>query len=104
MQHNQYNWDPDEVVANLKLETESFDITHEELAKRKLRDNAAFAADAIIWLAMYSDNESMRFNASKYIVERVLGKNSDMGLEDQGEDVFERLLADCVSHVAAEDS
>jgi len=46
-------------------------------AEAIFRANAAAAATEIVNLALSSPNDSVRFNAAKYVVERVMGKVPD---------------------------
>lgn len=46
----------------------------EQLAERRLREAAAFAAEAVVFLALHSESEDMRFKASNSILDRSLGK------------------------------
>lgn len=47
---------------------------NEKIAMKIFRDNVALAAEVIGDLAVNGEKESTRLNASKYIVERVLGR------------------------------
>lgn len=47
--------------------------TPAQYAQRMFHENSPIAAQAIIHLAVHSPNEKMRFDAARYITERVLG-------------------------------
>jgi len=85
-------WDPEELARLVKLECETMGKSPEQLANDKLIENVAFAVDSIVWLAMYSDTETTRFTAAKYIVEQVIGKADTMGVAAEKTDVFERIM------------
>lgn len=53
----------------------------EALARNKAREAAPVAMDAIIHLATYAENESLRFKAASYIVDRVLGRITDVPMD-----------------------
>lgn len=71
-------WNPERALASLKDETI---LMHEgdtlKAATALFKENAANAAQSIIHTALYSDNERVRLDASKYVVERVLGRAGD---------------------------
>jgi hypothetical protein len=50
---------------------------NEKLCMQIFRDNAPLAAEIIGELALNGEKESTRLNASKYIVDRVLGRIAD---------------------------
>lgn len=84
-------WNPDDLLRSLQEESEVFDLPPKEMAEKKFKDAVAFAADSVIWVSRYSPNEKLRFDASRYIVDRVLGKPTD-GLGKT--DLFEKFLND----------
>ena len=53
----------------------------EALARNKAREAVPVAMDAIIYLATYGDNETLRLKAATYIVDRVLGKITDVPMD-----------------------
>jgi len=73
-------WNPDSIRAALDLELHPVEgektLSPEKLAEKKFNDAAPLAADALIHLALYSDNEQMRYRAATYINDRVLGKST----------------------------
>ncbi|MCA1806523.1 MAG: hypothetical protein LC687_01470 [Actinobacteria bacterium] len=56
-------------------------LTSEALARNKARAAAPVAMDAIIHLATYSENEQLRFKAASYLVDRVLGRITDVPMD-----------------------
>lgn len=67
-------WIPEQALRNLNGEQAIYgDETQEQTAQRLLRENLPIATAAIIHLALYSRNEKIRFDASKYVTERTLG-------------------------------
>lgn len=88
------DWDPEAVKEALDLEMKYHDDkTPEAVATQKLKNSAAYAADAIIHLAIYSENESIRLKAATYITDRVMGKITDqpLGAGSKG-DLLKQLL------------
>lgn len=87
-------WVTDDELARMKLEDAVHgNETHEERTLRIFRENAAFAAQSIVALSRRSDSERVRLDASKYVVERVLGRIDDGGAVA---DPIEKLLNDIV--------
>lgn len=75
---------------------------NEKIAMAIFRDNVALAAEIIGDLAINGDKESTRLNASKYIVERVLGKIGDTATNAQG-DVWDELFSNVAREPTAEE-
>lgn len=76
-------WVPDKAVEELtvrralqKLESPT------ELAKDILKDVLPLATMSMVHLAIHSPTESIRFNASKYIMDKSLGDGKDLRLPD----------------------
>lgn len=93
------DWNPDEVFQALDTELAVHeDRSIEEIAKRKLRDSAAHAADSIIHLAIHSENESLRLKASAYIIDRVMGKITDVPMGTSADDSLASLLKGVVTN------
>lgn len=67
-------WDPEVSLRNMVEEAAVMDESAPELSKRLLRDNAHIAAQALVHLAMYSDNEKIRLDAAEKILTRVHGR------------------------------
>lgn len=76
---------------------------NEKLAMQIFRDNLPLAAEVIAELSMNGEKESTRLNASKYIVERVLGRTPDYtGGSSQG-DVWTDLFGDVAREPTADE-
>ena len=83
-------WDPDilanKLNASLQLEEQVHpDETHKERSQRLLDENSPRAALAIVHLATYGHNESIRLKAATYIVDRNLGR-VPLGTSDEKQD------------------
>lgn len=85
-----------DILKNLALEREVHDFTHEDQARKIFRENVSHAAYAICEIAMHSENERIRLDASKYVVERVLGRTTDQGLTESIEDQVQKFLTGVV--------
>jgi uncharacterized membrane protein YheB (UPF0754 family) len=68
-------WDVEDALASLVSRTmdENRGDT-KKTAEMIFNDNVALAAQSLVHAAVHSDNERIRLDASKYIVERVLGR------------------------------
>lgn len=81
------DWNPDEVQKALDSELLVHeDRSFEDIARRKLTEGVVFAADALLHIAMHSDNEAHRMRASEYILNRVMGKPTDEPLGNADKD------------------
>lgn len=67
-------------------EAELTNTTPEAIAKDHARRSLPVAMDSIIYLATYSENESLRLKASTYLVDRVLGRLGDTPIENVVDD------------------
>jgi hypothetical protein len=86
------SWVPDESLAFLVTEAELHpEETPVERAKRLMTENVDSAAATMIWIARNSPSERNRAEASKYIMERVLGKAGDAPATGTLDDLFARL-------------
>src|SRR5688500_819649 len=66
-------WDSDEALENLKMERQvNPDRDSEALCRKMLEDAAPMALQSIIHIALHSGNDNTRFNAAKYITDKVL--------------------------------
>jgi hypothetical protein len=72
-------WVPDEALAALRMERDltANGETEEALSRRLLREAAPQAALSLIHMATHGSTERVRMDASKYVLERVLGKVGD---------------------------
>ena len=78
------NWVPDAALKGLITEREVHpEESEEQLTRRLFRENSAAAALGIIHVSKHGQNERTRLDASKYIVERVLGKVGDDAYEGE---------------------
>ena len=70
-------WDPDAALSNLAMEKSLDNGDDVVTAARVFRENAVPAAQSIVHLALYSGNESLRFRAAQYVIERNMGRVQD---------------------------
>jgi hypothetical protein len=77
------NWEPTaaEKAALLDAEMDLDDGDTAVTARRLFKENAPTAALSIIRMATHGSTERIKLDASKYILERVLGKVGDDGEE-----------------------
>jgi hypothetical protein len=86
------SWVPEESLAFLTMEQQLHpEETPVERAKRLMTENVDTAAATMIWIAKNSDSERNRAEASKYIMERVLGRAGDAPATGTLDDLFARL-------------
>jgi hypothetical protein len=72
------SWVPDDALAALNMERQlNPSETEEQLARRLLREALPRSAASIIHMATHSYNERVRLDASKYVVERTMGRIGD---------------------------
>lgn len=75
------DWNPQDIKDALDLEAIGEEgkppPDAEGIAKDKVYQSAPIMTEAIIHLALYSDNENMRFKAASYLLDRALGKVTD---------------------------
>jgi hypothetical protein len=66
---------PDDLVEKMSEERSMLypELTDEAYANKLFREHAAAAASTIAQIAMHGSTERVRFDAAKYITERVLG-------------------------------
>lgn len=75
MSDNDRSWIPDAAIEGLKMERSlNPGETDIELTRKLFRESAPAAATAIVHVALYGQNEKIRVDAAKYVVERVLGR------------------------------
>lgn len=71
-------WVPDDALAALVTERDLHaGETEEQMARRLMIENVGAAVMSIVNVAMHGSTERSRLDASKYIVERVLGRVGD---------------------------
>jgi hypothetical protein len=91
-QYDDEQWVPDEALAALNMEGElEPEETSIERAKRLLTENVDTAAASVIWLARNSNQERIRLESSKYIMERVLGRAGEAPATGTLDDLFAAL-------------
>jgi hypothetical protein len=89
-------WVPDEALAGLRMERQvRSDESDEEVARRIFLENLPVAALAIVHLAQHSGTERVRLDASKYVVERNLGK---IGEDPDAGGALERMIEVALAH------
>lgn len=72
------SWVPDDALSSLVTErTIHPEENDEATARRLLRENVAAVTLGIIHTAIHDPNSRVRLDASKYVVERVLGRVGD---------------------------
>lgn len=78
------DWVPSDAIASLAAERQVHpEETEEDTARRLLKENVDRAVLGIVHISQHGSNEKMRFDASKYIVERVLGKAGEEATTEQ---------------------
>ena len=88
-------WDPDSIIDSLAEEKRVFDMSDTQIAERVLRENVAKCAHAIVHIALRSPDPKLRYDASKYVVERVLGRTTESGLMRHDE-LYSEIIEDIV--------
>ena len=94
-------WEPDKIIDGLAEEQEVFNLNEIQLAEKMLRENLPVCVDSVVWLSRNSRNEKLRFDAARYVIERVLGKVNDQGLTKKG-DIYDDFLEDVVTEYTEE--
>lgn len=89
-------WDPSAALKNLRMERalDSAD-TPQVTARRLFEENLPVAVMAICHMATYSDSEVIRFNASKYVVERTMGPAERVMAQDgkhAWDEIYDKVL------------
>ncbi len=85
LRNDMHEWDPEEDIKALEEQSDVMGENEIDTAKRLLKENLVGATAAITQIALYSDNEKLRFDASKYIIERNMGKAD--GTDNEGDPV-----------------
>lgn len=90
------DWMPEDELRLLQAQPKASPSVadNEKIAMAVFRDNVVLAAEMIGDLAQNGEKESTRLNASKYIVERVLGKAGEntTPVANQWDDLFGSVL------------
>jgi hypothetical protein len=90
------DWMPEEELAALAAAPEPSTMTvrqAEAIAMEIFRDNLPLAAQVIAEIATNSESERNRLQASKYIVERVMGRTPDAKPESGANDPWSNLFS-----------
>lgn len=87
------DWDPDNIIDSLADEKQILELSDVEAAEKILKENVGRAAHAIVHIAVRSPDPKLRFDAAKYVVERVMGRTTESGLMKQ-DDMYSDLLND----------
>jgi len=71
-------WDASAALKSLVAKTmDEHNGDPKKTAELIFNDNVALAAQSLVHSAIHSDNEKIRLDASRYIIERVLGRLGD---------------------------
>lgn len=69
------DWVPENVVQDMLLEAQMYpERSRTDMAVRVLEDNAPVAARSIVHLALYAENERIRLDAAKFVIEYAAGR------------------------------
>lgn len=91
------DWDVDQALADAVSERALLNTSYEEQTRRHLDQAAPAAAMSIINIALYSHDERRKLDASKYVVDRLLGKIGEE--KDHGKGTpLESLLGEVVQY------
>lgn len=95
------SWDPDAAAASLSMEsTVHAGETPEDLAERLLREGLPSAVMSVTHLAVHSTNERTRLAAAQYVIDRNLGRVTEVPIGIKGaEDPLKKLLGSFVREV-----
>lgn len=86
-------WLPSKAVEELTVRRAL--TPHEDpikLANQLLRESLPIAVMGMKHLAMYETNSVVRYNAQKYIIERVMGSNNTKSLPIQDKPAWEKIF------------
>jgi hypothetical protein len=87
------NWDPDEARKALLEETDVMDGGDLLATSRRLvRDALPSLTQGVIHLALWGETEKMRFDASRYLMDRALGSVQPGGDASDEKDSLEKLV------------
>ena len=99
MDRIQHDWDPDTALTALADEAGVMDYSPAEQATKVFEQGVALAATSIMHIAMHSPNEKLRLDASRYVVDRLLGRVGEEKVTSTAKDPFEALLGDVIMQV-----
>lgn len=93
------HWDPEQALRDLAEEVPILDHGDQRSAARRIFvENAAIAAQSIVNIAIYSPSDRTRLEASRYVIERNLGR-----LGETTEDIDDPLTSLMASVVISEE-
>jgi hypothetical protein len=69
-----------------------------EAATRVFQDHLVLATQSICHMALYGENERLRLDAAKYVVDRNLGRIGEANPLTRGKDPLEELLAGIIDN------
>jgi len=89
-------WDADKALESLAEERSTLyaSETDTQVCKRLLMENGPIVVQAIVHLALNSQNERVRLDAGKYVCDRVLGRIIDsVPVGDKPGDAFDKVAS-----------
>lgn len=97
-------WNVQEALDNLAFQNAMLDTPSPmALAKKMFEENLPIAVMSICNLAVNSENDGVRLNAAKYVVDRTLGETSKLPDTPEGkspwEQIYEHVLMEADSIV-----
>lgn len=91
------HWNPEKVKQAIDMEMHVNGKKPEEVATKKLREALPAAVEALVQVALYSDNETLRCKAAQYIIDRNMGRVTDVPMGYKGSDPLTNLVEEIVS-------
>lgn len=73
------DWNPDRILEQAAEERRVRDLDHKGFADKMMEENLDYAVYRLIHIIKYSTQEKLAFDASRYLIERMLGKVPDYG-------------------------
>lgn len=89
-------WLPDKCTELINAEVAmapAGKIDYESMAKQIMLENLPRVAASMVHIAMYDTNSATRLNAAKYLIDRVLGRDTTVVEDDPLAKVMEKLFA-----------
>lgn len=91
-------WNPNEALSRLRMEMALDEKgSPQAVAKRLFEESLPMAVMSITHIAMHGESEVMRFNASKYVVERTMGP-AERVMAPEGrhawDDIYEKVVSE----------
>lgn len=92
-----HEWNPEDVLSGMLDERTTIhpDESYADTAKRMFEENVIGATASLVHLALNSQNEKIRLDASKYIIERNLGSVNNPVSSGKG-DPWDALLENVI--------